>query len=177
MLDKLLKTAEGVKGFLDGLRKNPLEIEFPRHLHIPRDAESVDIRELCDVDPDTTTPLRLVTLRANRSEEFVFTHYALFTDLEFAAEVEWFIKLNNKKILRYHGRPNDTTNPTNYLLNIGVSPDIGADALIPAYFRVKPGDVLTVDVVNRNAEVTAPIGVRLHGYLNSVNARREWTVR
>ncbi len=88
------------------------------------------------------------------------------------------MKLNGKRILRFHGRQVVLNgNVVDYKLNLGVSPDLSASALIPCYIRVKPSDRLTVEASNLSDEVARPMGFRLHGYLNSLDARKEGAIR
>lgn len=140
-------------------------VSFPDHLFIPKGAESVDIRILRDIPKNTINRERLVTLKADEAETIYIIGYALYTDAEFAKDVEFFIEKNKARQLRYHGIPNDSLNPTAYALSMGVSPNLDASALIPCQILVRPNQELIVDIVNCQEFVDTPMGVRLFGYV------------
>jgi hypothetical protein len=163
-MEKLIK-------FLKDTLSKGVDIALPDHLYIPKHAESLDVRILRDVAKNTTDRERLVTLKAKEGETIYIIAYALYTDAEFAKDVEFFIEKNKNRVLRYHGIPNDSNDPKSYHLSLGVSPNLDASALIPCQIVLQPNQELTVDVVNCQEFVDSPMGVRLYGYvLNSTRS-------
>lgn len=162
---------ESLIEFLKKALSRGVGVTLPDHLYIPKHAESLDVRILRDVAKNTTERERLLTVKANEGETIYIIGYALYTDAEFAKDVEFFIEREGFKVLRYHGVPNDSTNPKSYHLSLGVSPNLDAAALIPCQIVVKPNQEVTVDVVNCQEFVDSPMGVRLYGYvLNSTQS-------
>ncbi len=148
-------------------------VDFPVHLHIPLGAESIDIVDICELDKKQQSSdavlTRLITLNPQQGSEYFILSYGIFTDVENAADIEFFIKVNGKRVLRLHGRPDSATNPQFYKINFGLAPDLSNDSLKACQILLTPNDTLTVDVVNRNEEVTAPVGVRIVGYVLNNN--------
>lgn len=143
--------------------------ELPRHLFNPSDAESLDIRRLLEFD-NVQSDTRILTLKAGEGEIITINSYALYTDIEYAMDVEFFIRKNGGRQLKYHGVPDDPINPKSYRLSIGVSPDFSNNALIPCQIKLNPNDVLTIDAVsdvNANSNFKVPLGARISGYVQS----------
>ena len=170
MLEKILTKIKNILGS-EG-------IMFPRHLFIPPNAEPIDIRKLCEVNAGMTTPERFITLKAKEGEEIVITHYGVFTEAEDANETEFFFKANGSRIYRLHGRPDDALNPKRYLINIGVAPDLSNLSLINGHIKIRPTQIYSVDVINRNlTEIPRAMGVRIVGYKNNVDPRKGSSLR
>ena len=152
-----------------------IPVVFPEHLFIPESNEGIDIVENCELERATGNAsedlTRLITLRPNQAEEFFITHYALYTDLEDAEDIEFFFKVNGKRVLRFHGRPDDAFNPTRYILNVGLGPDLSNDTLKNCQIHLTPNDTFTIEVETRNSRITAPVGVRLVGYILNENQK------
>jgi len=170
MFDKVVDLIRKLKAVQEGV-----PVTFPEHLYHPLGSESIDIVENCElaistgVERDDLT--RLITLSPLRAEEIFIREYAIYTDIEDANDIEFFFKLNGKRILRYHGRPitNEVTGTITYKLNFGLSPDVSNDALKMCQILIKPTDELTIDVINRSDKVTAPVAVRLVGHVLNDN--------
>lgn len=135
---------------------------------IPSDAESFDIQQLCEVEKNTTSPFRMLTLKAEQNEQIVITHFAIYTDALVADEIEFIPKLNGNRCLRFHGRPDSPTEPTVYKLNLGLSPDLSENSLRRALITLSPLQILTWDVLNNSTTDSRPMGVRLKGYKRSL---------
>ena len=167
---------------LDWFKKNffePREVMFPKHLYIPKDAEPLDIKDLCELAPNMSDFGTLMTLKANKAEQIVITHYAVWTDAEDANEIEFRFDIENNPLYRLHGRPNSPTDPTKYTINLGISPDLSNLALVPAYAVVSPEKYLRVRVINRATDSVdiRPVGVRLVGYSESIGRRSQGVIR
>lgn len=167
-----------VKGFHKEFLK-PREIILPRHTNIPPNAESVNILELCELAPNSSVFDTMLTLKAKASEKIIITHYAIWTDAEDAGEIEFRFEINGNPIYRFHGRPNDANAPTRYTNNIGIAPDLSNIALIEGYAVLDPLKELKVKVINRAPDATdiRPVGVRLVGYIDSINSRSQGVIR
>lgn len=150
-------------------------VSFPDHLFIPKGAESVDVRILQEIPRNTLDRQRLVTLKAKQGESIFIIAYAMYTDAEFAKDIEFFFKQDKSRILRYHGVPNDELNPTAYNMSLGVSAYLDNAALIPCQIVIGAGQELTIDVVNCDPDLDTPMGVRLFGYVMKNNSTQRPT--
>lgn len=155
---------------------SPFEIELPRHQYIPKNAESLDIRKLCEIATSTKEG-DFITLEAKGSQEIIVTQYATYTDAELADDVEFFFDLNGNRQLRYHGTPDDPTKPKRYAIDLGLAPDLSNNALINCYIVIKPTQKLTIKVSNNSDTFERPMGVRLVGYVNNIDSRRDKAIR
>ena len=172
-LEEILKL---LKAFYRAVVLMPFEIELPRHQHIPKNAESLDIEKLCEVKRNTEKGI-FMTLKAPRSQEIIITHYAIYTDAEDPDEIEFFFDLNGNKQLRYHGVPDDSEDPKRYSLNLNLAPDLSNNALKSCYIVIKPTQTLTVKVKNSSSQFDRPMGARLVGYVNNLDARKDKAIR
>ncbi len=146
---------------------------FPSHLYIPNNAESIDARILCEIAKNTPDPKLLFRLKANEGEAYRFIKYAIFCDAEDQATFEFFPKIDGKRILRLHGSPQE--NGT-FKLKLGLAPDMSNYALINCDILLKPHQTLTWHVVNTN-DIDIPMGVRMVGYVDNLNKRDEGLFR
>jgi hypothetical protein len=170
MFEKVVTLIRELKAIQEGIPTS-----FPEHLYHPLGAESIDIVENCELarkqagqDAVVTS---LISLSPLQAEEIFIREYSIYTDIENADDIEFFWKLNGKRILRYHGRPttNSLTGKITYKLNFGLSPDLANDSLKMCQILIKPNDTLTVEAVNRSEAVTAPVGIRLVGHVLNDN--------
>lgn len=146
----------------------PQAVDFPKHLFIPRDAQSVDIRKNASVTSEVGDPEQLL-LRfvCPRDVKAVFTHYAIANDGGATCNNYFFIpKLNGRRIYPFHGDPGSVPDSSmgGYQLSLGVSPDLSNAALIPGYIEIEPGGILEWYVRNLDS-APANMAVRMAGYL------------
>ena len=147
----------------DGTKVNA--IEFPDHLYIPKASESIDIRNLAQLDPAET--FEILRFQCPQGVRATFIGYGIFNDALLASEVEFIPRVNGQRILPYHGTPPATgdTQQGSYRMSLGVSPDLANSALVPCLINLNPRDVLTWTAVNL-AAVAGVMGVRMSGYFN-----------
>lgn len=155
-------------------------VSFPEHLFIPQGSESIDIAQICEVAKNNgiaDEPFKMMTLKPEKGEEIYILSYGLYTDAELGSDVEFFLKINGKKALRLHGRPDSATDPTKYSLNFGLSPDLSNNGLKNCQILLTPNDTFIVEAVNRNTDLTIPMGVRLVGYVLNTNNKSTKVIR
>jgi hypothetical protein len=138
---------------------------LPRHLYRPFNAQSVDLRNLLELDAGATA--RVLEFECPKSSSVVFTGYGVFSDAFLEQDIEFLPKVNGKRIFPYHGNPGN-----NFKIALGLAPDLANSALIECYLLLRPGDVLTWDIVSSSA-VTLSAGVRMKGYLDAANLQIE----
>lgn len=131
-------------------------VKFPENLYPPVGSETVDLRALESVEPNSKRVILLFKAPDGMTVRFI--KYAVFTDILEAKDVLFNPKIDNNRILRYHGDPND-----NFKINLAIGPDLSDNCCINCDFELKSGQTLTVEVEN-NTAVQAPIGVRFVGY-------------
>jgi hypothetical protein len=164
------------------LKSQALEVpvSLPNHLYIPDGAESIDIAQICEVAKSTGAteePFKMITLAPEKGEEYYLLNYGLYTDAELGSDIEFYLKINGKKALRLHGRPDSATDPTKYTLDYGLSPDLSNNGLKNCQIILTPNDVFTVEAINRNEDLAIPMGVRLVGYVLNSNAKSTKLIR
>lgn len=175
MLETILQIIKALKA-----KGQSVPIALPDHLYIPDGAESLDIADICEVAKALTPdedPFKILTLKPTKGEEFYILQYGLYTDAELSADVEFWLKVNGKKALRFHGRPDSPTNPTKYTLNYGLSPDLSNNGLKACQILLTPNDTFTVEAINRNEDIAIPMGVRVVGYVLNSNQKSSKLVR
>ena len=138
-----------------------IPIILPRNYFRPFGTDSLDLRNLIDV-PANTVNQTFFEFRAPKSSNVVITHYAVFTDILLAQNIEFIPRVNGNRVLRYHGDPNN-----NFRINLSVSVDLSGNALIPCEILLQPGQTLSWAFSN-NSGAPAPMGVRVVGYVDSV---------
>jgi hypothetical protein len=136
----------------------PIPVQFPLNLYTPDGAQDVDLRRVCIAEPLTTA--MLWSYSSPQGAMTRFTHYAVFTDAQFADEIEFIPRINGNRILQYHGDPID------FKIKLGLGPDLGEDKLIQCNITLKPGETLTWTVEYKNTEVNTSVGVRMKGYID-----------
>lgn len=142
----------------------PIAIDLPKHLYIPEDAQSVDIRRLANVGPATVQAL-LMSFRAPPSSTVRFIAYSVFSDGTLAANQEFIPRVNGNRIFPYHGDPNN-----NFRIDLGLGPDLSNANLIQTQLLLNPNDLLEWYITNTNA-VAIAMGVRMMGYVDYTQTR------
>lgn len=137
-------------------------VELPRHLYIPSNCRSIDIRKACNVVAGTTLE-KLLSFTCPRGAQAVFIGYSLFNDGLYSSNTQFLPLVNGSRILPYHGDPED-----NYKMSLGLSPDLSN--LIQCYVVLNENDVLEWKVSNTST-VNAAMGVRMTGYFSSSQNR------
>jgi hypothetical protein len=139
----------------------PIDINLPRHLFIPRNAQSIDIRKLASAAAGTNKEL-FMSFTAPKGGITVFTHYAIYNDgAELCTNYLFLPEVNGNRIYPFHGDPDDF-----FRIKLGLSPDLGNEGLIPGYIELQPGFVLTWKLSNTGIQA-ANMGVRMSGYFSS----------
>jgi len=146
-----------------------INVILPSHLYIPENAESIDARVLCEIAPNVDAETELLRIKANEGEKFRFINYAIFCDAEDQSTFEFFPRIDGKRILRLHGTPQENGS---YKIALGLAPDMRNDALISCNILLKPNQLLTWHVKNIG-DITVPMGVRMVGYVDNLNQRKE----
>ena len=144
-----------------------MPVRFPANFYPPEHAESLDIRRLINVAP-ATVEQEIIRFQAQTAQSVVFYKYGIFTDALDASLVEFIPRLNGKRVLRYHGDPQD-----NFKLNLSVGPNLNDSNMVACQIYMKPNDVFTWTVTN-NDVVINPMGVRMSGYVD-VSLKRKTT--
>ena len=143
--------------------QNAKAITLPRHLHLPEGARSIDIRRLAVFSPGSNT--LLMSFQAPEGSTVMFTHYGIFNDGLDASLLEFVPTVNFQRVYPFQGDPMD-----NFKINLGLTVDLGNNALIEAPLQVNPGDTVRWTCVN-NALVDVIMGVRMKGYIDSTSQR------
>jgi len=138
-----------------------MPVILPRNYFRPFGTDSLDLRNLIDV-PANTVNQTYFEFKAPKSSNVVITHYAVFTDILLAQNVEFIPRVNGNRVLRYHGDPNN-----NFRINLSVSVDLSGNALIPCEILLQAGQTLSWAFSN-NSGAPAPMGVRIVGYVDSI---------
>ena len=153
--------------------KKGIKVVLPSHLFSPSNAETIDIRKVCEIEKNTDEESLIFEIKAGEGEAFRFIKYAIYTDAEDQNDIEFFPRINGKRILRLHGTPQGSGS---YKLGLGLAPDLSNYALINCDILLKPNQKLTWHVVNKN-DVSVPMGVRMVGHVDNLNKRDEGLFR
>lgn len=139
-------------------------VELPRHLFIPAQAVSIDIRRVCNVSPGSliTDPANvLIRYTAPPGAITRFISYGVFCDGELSADFAFEPKVDGSRVFPYHGDPSQ-----DYRINLGLGPDLSNSSLIQCNLALTPGQTLTWSVENLSTVKTV-MGVRMVGYFDS----------
>jgi hypothetical protein len=82
-----------------------------------------------------------------------------------AKQVDFLPQVQGSRVLQFHGDPNN-----NFKINLSVSVDLSDNALIPCEIVMAPGQTMTWKFSNTSG-ATAPMGVRMVGYVDSHTQR------
>ena len=140
----------------------PQAVALPPHLFIPADAQSIDISNLVNVPPATTTDI--ITFRGRPGGFVKFIGYAIFNDALLLGTINLIPLVNGARVLPFHGNPN-----LNFKLGLGLAPDLAV--LIPCQLDLQPQDTLIWRFTN-NGLVDVAVGVRMHGYFSQSTERK-----
>lgn len=143
--------------------ENAKAVTFPTHLYLPEGARSIDIRRLVVLAPGSNDVI--MSFQAPEGSTVMFTHYGVFNDALDASLVEFVPTVNFQRVYPFQGDPND-----NFRINLGLTVDLGNNALIEAPLQVNPGDTVRWTAVN-NDVVNVIMGVRMKGYIDSTGLR------
>lgn len=136
------------------------EVQLPRHLFIPKGAEVVNFARLVNVPAGTVNQV-IWEHTAKSSEFFTFVKYAIFNEGLIASQFSFYPTIANKRILRYHGDPED-----NFRLALSTGTDLSETSLVQCNEILRPNSTIQWRVTNNSA---APVrmGVRMLGYLEN----------
>lgn len=159
LLEIARRTADTQKKILEKLSSKP-EISFPHILYAPEGSQTVDLRNLADVDP--ASEFTLIDFVAPEGGNTQITHFGIFNDGLLASDFDFFPRIDGRRIYTFHGDPLNQ-----FRIYLGVAPDLGNDSLFQATVTMQPGQRLTWVAENRSAVVTS-MGVRVVGYVDRV---------
>lgn len=137
----------------------PTSVSLPPHLFIPASAQSVDIRRLANVPSGATVDLIVFTAPEGVVTKFI--GYAVFNDALMFDLVNFVPTVNGKRVFPFHGDPQ-----SNFKIGLGLTPDMGNNALIPCQLDMNPGEVLKWTFTNLDV-VDVAAGIRMSGYVDS----------
>jgi hypothetical protein len=140
----------------------PVPVSLPVNYFRPSGSDSLDLRSLNEV-PDGSVNQEFFSFRAPLSTTVRFTHYAVFTDILLAGNVEFIPRVNGSRVLRYHGDPNN-----GFKINLSLGPDMSDASLIPCEIVLQAGQSITWSFTNTSG-ADAPMGVRLVGFVDNVS--------
>lgn len=139
-------------------------VELPRHLFIPAQAVSIDIRRVCQVSPGSviSDPANII-LRFTAPPGAItrFISYGVFCDGEFSADFAFEPRVDGSRVFPYHGDPSQ-----DYRINLGLGPDLSNSSLIQCNLALTPGQTVTWAVENLSTVKTV-MGVRMVGYFDA----------
>lgn len=152
-------------------------VSFPRHLYPPQGVQTIDIRIVRNMDPGEVFDLITFNPAALGITSAVYiTHYGIFNNGLLEADYAFLPTLQTgtgghpQRIYPYHGNPNNTVQPGNFLISLGVAPDLADYSLLNGYLVMNPQDTLNWQATNHSAVITA-MGVRVVGYVDSSTLR------
>lgn len=149
-------------GYVAG--EQPVPVEFPRHLYAPPGVDTADMRVVRSMDPGES--FDLISFRPMdfgiQGPVFI-THYAIFNDGLLEDNFSFLPTVNGARIYPFHGNP-----AKNFLISLGLAPDLSNYALIPGFFVLKPTDQLKWTAFN-NDSVQVAMGVRVVGYVDQTS--------
>lgn len=143
---------------------DPQAVALPKHLFIPEDAQSVDIRNLANVPPGLTVDLLEFTCPKGMFVKFI--NYAVYFDALLFNLIDLVPLVNGNRILPYHGNPQQK-----YKIGLGTGQDLSNGNLIACQVDLQPGDKLVWRFTN-NDVVDVAAGVRMVGYVDQSTIRK-----
>lgn len=139
---------------------------FPSHLEVPSDADSLDARAVAIVPTGSGEEL-LLTYIVPKGKQTVIFGYGLFNDALLEATTRFYPRLDNNRTLKNHGRPvyvGDTSNPqANFIMSLGLGPNLSNINLVRCNIVLKELTQFTWHVRN-DSGVAVNMGVRIVGY-------------
>lgn len=148
------------KKLISQMKRESTLVELPKHLYIPENATSLDLRKLVTLAP-SPDPVLLFRFVAPQGAVTRFISYGVFNDGEDASLTELLPLVDGARVFPYHGDPSD-----NYKISLGLSPDLSNTSLIPCQLTLLPNQVLEWYVTN-NSTVNVDMGVRMVGYFDA----------
>lgn len=144
---------------------HPQAVSLPKHLFIPEDAQSVDIRRLANVPPATEVVLLDFVCPSGQFVKFI--NYSVFFDALLFDLVDLVPLVNGNRILPFHGDPQ-----ARYKIGLGTGQDLSNGNLIACQVDLQPNDRL--QWVFRNSDVVdVAAGVRMVGYVDQSTIRKQ----
>ena len=163
-------SASRVSGKEDQARRNaassvdPVAVELPKHLFIPFDAQSVDLRRLANVPPGDV--VNLIDFTCPKGLFTKFISYSIFCDALLFNSINFVPTVNGKRVFPFHGDPQ-----ANYKIGLGTGPDLSNANTIACQLDLQPGDQLLWTFTN-NDTVDVAAGVRMIGYVDQSAKRK-----
>lgn len=141
--------------------------EFPDHLYPPKDVSTLDIENTVVVNP--TSNFTLLTFTCPKDAFTRIIAFAVFNDGLAAADFDFVPTIDNRRVFPYHGDPTD-----NFRIYMGVTSDIGNEALRYAMTDFQAGQTFTMLAINRGLIATT-MSARIVGYVSSKGGRAQNT--
>jgi hypothetical protein len=142
----------------------PVNVNFPDHLFIPKGSRSIDIRRVLNV-PTATVDFEILRFEAPPGSVTRFIAYSIFNDGSNGANYNFKPLVDGSRILPFHGDPMD-----NYRIYLGLGPDMSDGTMIGCELMLQPGQILQWLITN-NSGVDTSMGVRMKGYFDASQKR------
>ena len=146
--------------------KNGLQIKLPKHLYIPENAQSVDLRRVDSVNPATT--IEIIRFTCPQSTVVRFIGYGVFSDATNFGVIGFLPLVNGNRILPFHGDPQN-----GFKIGLGLAPDLSNNSIIQCSIKLSPGDLLQWYATNGDPILNNTLGVRMVGYVDVDQIRRD----
>jgi len=143
---------------------NPTPISLPPHLFPPAQAQTLDLRRLAVVGPNTST--ELIRYKGEPGSIARFIGYAVFFDALSFDLINLVPTVNGQRVFPRHGDPQ-----SNYKIGLGTGLDLSNSNLISCLLDLQPNDELIWTFFN-NDDVDVVAGVRMVGYVDQSQIRK-----
>jgi hypothetical protein len=161
-------------GLMEAFAKIGAKVSAPTK-NLPKNSTSLDIRRVSEVESGTEEEVFLSFTPPN-GYEAIITHYGIFSDAQYSEQTEFVPKLNNSRVLSYHGTPHsDDPSRLPYRMALGLGPDLTDVAMIECQIRVKEGQYFEWFLTNYS-DVSQTMGVRFKGYLKPVQQDNDFRI-
>jgi len=157
--------AEDLKKRQENSNSNPIAVSLPPHLFIPADAQSIDLRELWNIEPGTQDFL-IMSFKAPKGGFAKFISYGVYLDALLFDQVSLVPTVDGTRVFPFHGNPN-----RNYKIGLGTGADLSNQNLISCQLDLQPGQTLEWRFSN-NDVVDVAVGVRMSGYFDQSTIRK-----
>jgi hypothetical protein len=139
---------------------------FPPHLYVPSDADSLDARAAALVSSGGGEEL-LLTYIVPQGKQTVIFGYSLYNDGLLESSTKFLPRIDGYRTLKNHGRPvyvGNTSQPqANFIMSLGLGPNLSNVNLIQCNIVLKELQQFTWHFQN-DSGVGVNAGVRIVGY-------------
>ncbi len=161
-----IKSTSNDQAVVDAIKEG-VPVTLPPHLYIPKDAQSLDLKNLFDINPGVTQTL--IEFTCPKGAITVIQYYSIFNDGLLAADFDFFPTVDNRRIYQFHGDSLD-----NFRIYLGTGPDLSNNTLVVGTLYLQPGQTLRWQAQNRSGVVTS-MGARVVGYVDYATNNRSQT--